>query len=201
MRLCSWLVAGASLWLLLSCRPVDAKTLDLHVGVTAGGMTGWGRTPRARDLFAEDKGGAIGAEAGVRLLIFDLSCSVLQGIDRSGATVRLTQLLLGTEMDLGLGRGTLRNGQSRNVLRLGFVAGGSFGMSVPAEVPHKGIVAQLELGYEHFVTPVLGIGVKGDLGYHYLFGRGGAGGGEAADDHASGYHLIGLGTVTFHFGY
>jgi hypothetical protein len=58
-------------------------------------------------------------------------------------------------------------------------------------------VSRFRLAYEYFLNQFMGIGLEGDFGYHYLLG------GQAVNspDHSSGYHLVGLGTFTFHLGY
>jgi hypothetical protein len=108
---------------------------------------------------------------------------------------------------LPVGNATLRTGQSRNIIRPGFAAGFGLGTPAPVHLPldndqisSKGIVSQFKLAYEYFLNPYLGIGVEGDFGYHYFFG-GATAGNVTVEDHSSGYHVIGLGTFTFHLGY
>jgi hypothetical protein len=191
----------------LSARPAEARLIDLHAGARAGGIVGWGSTANTPDFFDKTKGGAMGIEVGAKLLVFDLSASFLQVLNGDGRVGTLSQLMLSFEFDVPVGRDRFQNGKSRNIIRpaLGFGVGvGTPGPVSPplnnAQVSDKGIVSQLELDYEHFLNPFMGIGVEGDYGYHYFLG------GEAnpvlkSTDHSSGYHMAALATFTFHLGY
>jgi hypothetical protein len=204
---CATVALAVAAGLTLAPGRAEARFVDLHVGARAGGITGWGTTSNTPDFFDHTKGGGVGFELGLKLLIFDLSANFLQVVDSSGAVGTLTQFLLGTEVDVPLGRPTLWTGQSRNILRPGFGVGFGFGTPGPvsppldaAQISHKGVVAQFKVAYEYFLNPFMGLGFEGDVGYHYFLD------GRVISamnnlDHSSGYHLIGLGTVTFHLGY
>ena len=196
-------IAGA---VALAGSRAEARLIDLHAGATAGGMTGWGTTTKTPDFFDHGKGGGVGFDVGLKLLIFDFSVNFFQTFDSHGAAATLTQFLLGTEVDLPVGNATLPNGQTRSIVRPGFAAGFGLGTPAPVSLPltdsqlsHKGIVSEFKLAYEYFLNPFIGVGVEGDFGYHYFFG--GMVGNASANDHSSGYHVIGLGTFTFHLGY
>ena len=183
----------------------DARIFDLRAGVRGGGMDGWGSSTVTPDFFNHTAGPAAGFELGARLLIFDVSANFLQVFDSSGRVGTLTQFLAGVVIDVPVGQAKLPNGKSQDFFRPGIVGGVGLGTAGPvhpplnnAQVSDKGAVTQVELGYEHFLNPFLGIGVEGDLGWHYFLG------GEvinSSQNHSSGPHLIGLATLTFHLGF
>ena len=190
-----------------SARPAEARLIDLYAGGTAGGFGGWGSTPNTPDFFDKTHGGAVGFDLGMKLLIFDLSANFLQAFNGSGTSGTLIQFLLGTEIDVPLGQAKLPDGQSQNVLKPEIAGGFGFGTPGPVSPPltdsqisAKGIVGNATLGYEYFLNPFVGLGATGTFGYHYFFG-GDVVNSSDAQSHSSGYHLIGLGTVTFHLGY
>jgi len=182
-----------------------ARVFDLRAGVRGGGMTGWGGSSTTPDFFKNTSGGAAGFELGARLLIFDVSVNFLQVLNGSGRVGTLTQFLTGIQIDVPAGQAKLPNGKSQNIFRPGFVAGLGVGTAGPvhppldnAQVSDKGVVSQIEIGYEHFLSQFVGIGLEGDLGYHYFLG------GQVinqSQNHSSGPHLIGLATLTFHLGF
>jgi hypothetical protein len=198
------LVAAAVLAMAGTAGRAEARVFDLRAGVRAGGIDGWGSSSTTPDFFNHTSGGAAGFELGARLLIFDVSANFLQVLNSNGRVGTLTQLLGGIQIDVPVGQAKLPNGKSQNIFRPGFVAGFGFGTAGPvhppldnAQVSDKGIVSQIEIGYEHFLGPFLGIGVEGDLGWHYFLG------GQVINsslDYSSGPHVIGLGTLTFHLG-
>jgi hypothetical protein len=189
----------------LSDRRAEARLLDLHAGLRGGGMTGWGATANTPDFFNNTRGPGLGFEVGARLLVFDLSANHFQVFDSSGRVGTLTQLLLGFEYDIPVGDTKLSNGSSQNVITPGLVGGFGFGTPGPvkpplddAQISDKGLVSHFKLAYEHFLNSYLAVGLEGDIGYHYFLG------GKVvtnSQDHSSGYHLIGLGTFTFHLGW
>jgi hypothetical protein len=196
-----------SLALVGAARPAEARLIDLYAGATAGGFGGFGSTPSTPDFFDKTHGPAAGFDLGVKLLIFDLSASFLQTFNRSGTAGTLIQFLLGTEVDVPLGQAKLPDGQTQSVLKPEIAGGFGFGTPGPVSPPltdsqisAKGIIGNATLGYEYFLNPFLGIGASGTFGYHYFFG-GDVVNSSNAQDHSSGYQLIGLGTVTFHLGY
>ncbi|HXT96927.1 MAG TPA: hypothetical protein VN853_11550 [Polyangia bacterium] len=196
-------------------RPAEARLIDLYAGATAGGIAGWGTTPKTPDFFDTTRGGGVGFDLGLKLLIFDFQGNFFQTFNGSGASGTLIQFLLGTEVDIPLGDAKLSNGpkedgkpsdgQSQNVLKPEIAAGFGFGTPGPvsppltdSQVSAKGVVANASLGYEHYFNPFLAVGAVGTFGYHYFFGGDEVNG---TSGHSSGYHLIGLGTFTFHLGY
>jgi hypothetical protein len=201
-------VLGAAL---ATARPVEARLVDLYAGATAGGIAGWGTTPNTPDFFKTTRGGGAGFDLGVKLLVFDFSANFLQTFNGSGASGTLIQLLLGTEIDIPLGNAKLPDGLSQNVLKPEISGGFGFGTPGPvsppltdSQVSAKGFVANGSLGYEYYFNPFVAVGAVGTFGYHYFVG-GGAGSNadvvNSVEGHSSGYHVIGLGTVTFHLGY
>jgi hypothetical protein len=190
---------------LFAARPAEARWLDLRAGLRGGGMVGWGATSNTPDFFGHTSGPGAGFEVGARLLIFDVSANHFQVFDSSGRAGTLTQFLLGLEFDVPLGDAKLPNGSSQNVFTPGLVGGFAFGTPGPvkppldnAQISDEGLVSHAKLAYEHFVNQFLGVGVEGDVGYHYFLG------GKVImnnQDHSSGYHLIGLATLTFHLGF
>ncbi|HVU50952.1 MAG TPA: hypothetical protein VHL80_09720 [Polyangia bacterium] len=197
----------------LRARPAEARLIDLHAGAIAGGITGWGTTANTPDFFERRKGPGVGAEVGVKLLIFDLSANFLQVFDSNGRGATLSQLLLGVNIDVPVGNQRFQEGvergKSRNVLRPIANIGGAVGSPEPVHLPidnaqisSKGVVSYWGLGYEHFINEFMGVGAVANFGYHYFIG-----GGKSEDPmiqnqgHSSGYQLTGFATFTFHLGY
>jgi hypothetical protein len=203
-------LALLALGLVLSAqqRAAEARLIDVRAGLLAGGVVGWGATDKTPDFFDTTRGGALGFEVGVKLLVFDLSGNFVQVIDSSGRTGTLTQFLLGFIIDAPIGPGHTQAERNRLLLRPGVNMGFAFGTPHPvsppldsAQISHKGLVTNLKVGVEYFLTPYLGVGAEVSAGYHYFFG-----GtivvtqGDANKSFSSGSHLIGLGTLTFHLG-
>lgn len=190
---------------LAAARPAEARLIDLHAGALAGGMTGWGADSRTPDFFNKTRGGAFGAEVGVKLLVFDLSVRFLQVVDGSGLSGTLAQALLGFEIDVPVGEARTEDGKRKMILRPGIAGGVGLGTPGPVQTPYssaqvsdKGIISQFKLALEYNVFPMLGLGVEADAGYHYFLG------GAALNDtqsHSAGEQIAGFGTVTFHLGY
>ena len=203
-----WLFAASvvALAFAFAARRAEARWLDLRAGLRGGGMTGWGATANTPDFFNNTSGPGLGFEVGARLLVFDLSANHFQVFDSSGRVGTLTQFLLGFEFDVPVGDAKLPNGSSQNVVTPGLVGGFGFGTPGPvkpplddAQISDKGVVSHVKLAYEHFLNRFLAVGVEGDVGYHYFLG--GKVVSNSSQDHSSGYHLIGLGTFTFHLGW
>jgi hypothetical protein len=205
-RLAATLLATAAATAVIVAAPAtaEARIVDLRVGGTAGGMFGWGTGSSASpDFFRQSAGPGFGFEMGAKLLVIDMSLSFLQLIDSGGLSGTLIQLLLGTEIDIPVGPHRLPNGQSINILHAGIAAGVALGTGATVEFPidneqvaDKGIVSRFRFGYEAFLNPFMGVGAQLDFGYHYFL----AGQPINGSDHASGFHIIGLGTLTFHLG-
>jgi hypothetical protein len=199
-----WLGAVALAATLAAPAAAEARLVDLRAAAQAGGMFGWGQRSAVPDFFRQSAGPGFGFELGARLLVIDLSMSFLQLMDTDGLSGTLIQLLLGTEIDIPVGDPKLPNGQSVNVLHTGIVAGVALGTGATVSFPidneqiaDKGIVSRFRFGYEYFLNPFVGVGGQLDLGYHYFL----AGQPINGMDHASGFHIIGLGNLTFHIGY
>jgi hypothetical protein len=192
---------------LLAAPPAEARLIDLYAGATAGGMAGWGTTPHTPDFFDTTRGGGVGFNLGLKLLVFDFSTNFFQTFNGSGAAGTLIQFLLGTEIDIPIGKDKLPDGQSQNVLEPEIAGGFGFGTPGPvspplndSQVSAKGFVANATLGYEYFYNPFVAIGAKGTFGYHYFF-DGDVVNSSNVQDHSSGYQVSALGTLTFHLGY
>jgi hypothetical protein len=191
--------------LLAAPRPADARLVDLHVGGRAGGLTGWGTTANTPDFFEHTRGAGVGFEAGLKLLVVDLSVTFTQVADGSGTVGTLTQFLLGTNFDIPAGHLKFENGQPRSVFRPGFQGGFGFGTAGPVNLPldnkqvsDKGFVSYATIAYEFFLNPFIGVGGQAQFGWHYFLG------GQVvtnSEDHSTGYHLAGYATLTFHLGY
>jgi hypothetical protein len=202
--LLSAIVLGGTL---LAARPAEARLIDLYAGATAGGMAGWGTTPNTPDFFDTTRGGGVGFNLGLKLLIFDFSTNFFQTFNGSGAAGTLVQFLLGTEFDIPLGEAKLPDGQSQNVLEPEIAGGFGFGTPGPvnpplndSQVSAKGVVVNATVGYEYYLNPFIAFGAKGTFGYHYFLG-GDVVNSSSVQDHSSGYHVAALGTLTFHLGY
>ena len=192
---------------LLAARPARARLVDLYAGATAGGMAGWGTTPGTPDFFDTTRGGGVGFNLGLKLLVFDFSTNFFQTFDSSGAAGTLIQFLLGTELDIPLGEAKLPDGQSQNVLEPEIAGGFGFGTPGPvspplndSQVSAKGVVVNATVSYEYYFNPFIAVGAKGTFGYHYFLG-GDVVNSSSDQDHSAGYHVAGLRTLTFHLGY
>jgi len=208
---------GALLLVGLVARPSQARLIDLHAGVRAGGMTGWGTTANTPDFFDRRKGFGPGFDLGVKLLIFDLSANFLQIIDSHGRAGTLEQVLFGINIDVPVGNDKfqqgIEKGKSRNIIRpllnFGLATGTPEPVVLPidnAQLSDKGIVSYFGCGYEHFLNEFLGVGAQVDYGYHYFVGGGKSTTAAqmmlaANQTHSSGYQLDAFGTLTFHLGY
>ncbi len=205
MRRRGLLAAAVLAAALVAARPAQARLVDLYAGATAGGMAGWGTTPNTPDFFDTTRGGGVGFDLGIKLLVFDFSANFFQTFDGSGAAGTLIQFLLGTEIDIPLGSAKLPDGQSQNVLKPEVAGGFGFGTPGPvsppltdSQVSAKGAVVNGTIGYEYYFNPFVAVGAQALFGYHYFFGGDELNG---VSGHSSGYHLMGLGTLTFHLGY
>jgi hypothetical protein len=182
----------------------EARLIDLRAAGQAGGMVGWGQRSAVPDFFRQSAGPGFGFELGARLLVIDLSMSFLQLMDSGGLSGTLIQLLLGVEVDIPVGQPKLPTGQTVNVLHAGIAGGVALGTGATVSFPFnneqvadKGLVSRFRFGYEYFLNPFMGVGGQLDFGYHYFL----AGQPINGTDHASGFHIIGLGQLTFHLGY
>jgi hypothetical protein len=198
------LALGAALLATLGAPAVaEARMIDLRLGGQAGGMFGWTTTPNAQDMFRTAAGPGVGFEAGLKLLVFDASVSVLQ-MFKDGLGGTFIQGLLGVDVDLPAGNTKLDTGQSVHVIHTGAVFGFVLGTNAPAMTPvtsdqlaDRGFVGRGRLAYEYFLNPFMGVGAEGHFGWHYLLG------GSSADisTHSQGYHIAALGSFIFHLGY
>lgn len=205
------LVAAAVAALLSVLSPsAQARLVDLRAGLRAGGLAGWGSTDKTPDFFDHTSGGAVGLELGVKLLVFDLSVNFTQVVDGSGRTGTMTQMLAGFVIDAPIGPGHTVAERNRLLLRPGINAGFGFGTPKPvtppldsAQISHKGLVTQLQLGLEYFLNPYIGVGAQLIGGYHYFFGgtiKLTEEGNAANKNFSSGTHLYALVTIMFHLG-
>ena len=143
----------------------------------------------------------MGAEAGLKLLVFDLSGSFTQVLNGSGASGTLTQLVLSIDVDIPIGRRRLSTGQTVQIIHPSLGGGVAFGTPGPvsppldaAQISDKGLVVPARVGYEYFLNPFIAVGGEAMFGYHYFFIGG------SVNDHSSGFQLSGLGTIKFHLG-
>jgi hypothetical protein len=104
-----------------------------------------------------------------------------------------------------VGSGRSNEARNRTILRPGINAGFGFGTPGPVDPPlsnsqisDKGFVSNLKLALEHFLNPYVGVGIEGDVGYHYFLGGMVV---TSSKDFSSGMQLMALGTVTLHLGY
>jgi hypothetical protein len=197
--------AGVALLLLAAPRMAEARLVDLHAGLRGGALVGWGSDSKTPDFFDKTRGGVVGFELGVKLLVLDLSANFLQVINGSGRVGTLTQFLLGVELDFPVGSGRSNESRNRTILRPGINAGFGFGTPGPVDPPltnsqisDKGFISNLKLALEHFLNPYIGVGIEGDVGYHYFLGGMVV---TSSKDFSSGMQLCALGTVTLHLGY
>ena len=198
-------ILGAAAFVAVSGHPAHARLVDLYAGGTAGGVTGWGTTKNTPDFFDSTRGAGVGFNLGVKVLFIDLSAGFLEVLNGSGTSGTFIQLLLGGEVDVPLGAARLADGGSVQVLQPRLAGGFAFGtpgqVNAPltdAQISAKGIVGDAVLGYEYFLNPFIAVGAEGTFGWHYLFGGDVV---NASQGHSSGYHVLALGTVTFHLGH
>jgi len=200
------LLAVALLAVVATPAVAEARIIDLRLSGNVGGMFGWGTTANTQDMFRQAAGPGFGVEAGLKLLIFDVSLNVLQIVKSEGFSATLIQGMIGTDVDIPVGPYKLPDTQqSVHVIHTGAEAGVVLGTNAPASLPvtndqlaDKGFTSRFRVAYEYFLNPFMGVGASLDFGYHYLLG------GQAeinGQDHSSGYHLMGLGSFTFHLGY
>ena len=164
-RIGATLLEAAGL-LVLTVRPAEARLVDLHVAGQVGALGGWGSSSRP-DFFDHTHGGTVGAEAGLKLLVFDLSGSFTQVLNSSGASGTLTQLVLSIDVDIPLGRRRLSTGQTVQIIHPSVGGGVAFGTPGPvnppldaAQISDKGLVVPARVGYEYFLNPFIAVGRK-----------------------------------------
>ena len=196
-------ILGAMLAALAAPAVAEARMIDLRLGGQAGGMFGWTTTPNAQDMFRTAAGPGVGVEAGLKLLVFDASISVLQ-MFKDGLGGTFIQGLIGIDVDLPAGNTKLDTGQSVHVIHTGAVAGFVLGTNAPAtppvmsdELANRGFVSRGRLAYEYFLNPFMAVGAEGHFGWHYLVG----GSAAVTSEHSQGYHIAALGSFIFHLGY
>ena len=127
------LLAAAGL-LVLTGRTAEARLVDLHAAAQVGGLGGWGSSSRP-DFFDHTHGATVGAEAGLKLLVFDLSGSFTQVLNGSGASGTLTQLVLSIDVDIPIGRRRLSTGQTVQIIHPSLGGGVAFGTPGPVNPP------------------------------------------------------------------
>jgi hypothetical protein len=195
------LAAGVLAAVVLGAPAAEARFIDLHAQANGGGIAGWGSSSTP-DFFDHTRGAALGAEVGLKLLIFDLSAGFTQVFDGSGTSGTLSQVVFAVDIDVPVGDAKLPNGQSVNIIHPSLGTGFAFGTNGPVNPPldasqisDKGIVVPLKVGYEYFLNPFMSVGAEGMFGYHYFFI------GSSLNEHSSGFHFAGYGVLKFHLGY
>jgi hypothetical protein len=197
-----------------AARPAEARLIDLRAGVIGGGITGWGETANTPDFFKRRQGPGLGAELGLKLLVFDVSASFVQLFDSGGTAGTLTQFLAGINIDVPVGNQKFQEGvergRSRNIIRP--IANAGFALGTPVrvhppldneQISAKGFVSYVGLGYEHFLNEFIGVGAQANFGYHYLIDGGMSESPMTVglQTHSAGYQFTGFATFTFHLGY
>ena len=201
-----WRSSALPRWPLLALAGAGAAWSISTPAATAGGVTGWGTTTSTPDFFDSTRGPGVGFDMGLKLLFIDLSGELPAGAER-----------LRDVRDAGPASAGRRGGRAAR-LRCGWPTGragpASFNRSwragsgserpAPvkpplndAQISAKGIVGDAILGYAYYLDPFIAVGAEATFGYHYFFGGDVVNGSRP---HSSGYHVLGLGTVTFHLG-
>jgi hypothetical protein len=213
---------------LLGADVAEARFIDLHAGLRAGGLTGQGSTsnPSRRDFFELVRGPAAGVEVGAKILVLDLSLSFMQVLGGKGEIGEPGRRLGGSAgqigapgeqlaIDSGLGTGTLTqlllgfemefNLPRQLLLRPRLSAGFGLGTLRPVDPPlsnddvtHKGVVAQAQVALERYLNPFLSVGVEAVAGFHYFLG--GTLVVNDARNWSGGLQFGGLLTMTAHLG-
>ncbi len=175
-RIGGTLLAAAGL-LAVAARPAQARLVDLHVAGQVGALGGWGSSSRP-DFFDHTHGGTVGAEVGLKLLVFDLSGSFTQVLNSSGASGTLSQLVLSIDVDIPIGRKRLSTGQTVQIIHPSVGGGVAFGTPGPvsppldaAQISDKGLVVPARVGYEYFLNPFIAVGAEGDVRVPLLLHR------------------------------
>jgi hypothetical protein len=141
-------------------RLAQARFLDLHVGLRAGGLTGRGSgsSPERRDFFERVRGPAAGFELGVKLLVLDLSLSFTQVLGGKGEIGDPGRPLAGRSSGVigepgeSLGAGTSLGTGTLTTLLLGF----EMEFKLPAQLLLRPRVAGgFGLGTQHPFAPPL----------------------------------------------
>jgi len=182
------LVAAALLG--LSASPAEAKFVEVYGKAGLGGMTSSG----TNDFLRLNRGAVFGAEVGVKLFFIDAFFDYFQFFTGDGAIGYFSQVMLGSGWSPQLGpirlgiRGAVGYGFG------GFQAGNAFN---PQEsVDTRGLVLQANVDLYYTFFKVIGVGVTGIIGYHYLMQGGGTGGASS-----QGAHFIGLGGLRVGLGF
>lgn len=184
----------------------QGKLIDLHGAILGGGMLGRG-SGGDQDLFKQTQGAGFGVEAGVRLLVLDLSIRFLQMVSLEGYRGTMLTALIGPSVEIPVVHGG-KDKQGKDlppkvVVRPGLAAGFAFGTLVPVKPPltndqlaGKGLLVMGRFAVERMFGRVIGVGGEIQGGYHYLFGKSGV----VNAEHSSGWQMAGFGTLAFHLG-
>ena len=220
--------AAAAAAILGSAGRAEARWIDLHAGLRAGGFTGQGSSSSAshRDFFELVRGPAAGLEVGAKILVLDVSLSFMQVLGGKGEIGEPGRRLGGSAGQIGdpgeqlavdssLGTGTLTqlllgfemefNLPRQLLLRPRIAAGFGLGTLRPVNPPlsnddvtHKGVVAQAQVALERYLNPFLAVGIEAVAGFHYFLG--GTLVVNDARNWSGGLQFGGLLTMTAHLG-
>lgn len=204
-----WLAAAAVVTAVgLGASRAEAKLLDLHAGLLAGGMTGGGSATPTPDVFGQIQGGSFGTELGVRLLVLDLSLRFVQMAGVKGHHGTLLTFMFGPSVEIPIiGGGVDMLGRPRPpkvVIRPGIAVAAGFATLQPVSLPisndqlaAKGALVTGRFAVERLYGQFWGLGGMIEGGYHYFFPANAPINGP---DHSSGWELAAFGTLTFHLG-
>lgn len=185
-RLFKPLLVTLPLLVLLSSAPAEAKLFDVWGSVLGG--YGYGGGNSDKDFYRWVRGGAVGAEVGVKILFIGVFIDYLRWFGgEEGAN--LFTFNLGGDWEIGLTK------------RLGLIiraAGGYYHGTLPSDatvqindvamtqVNTRGIGVRGGLGLRYTFAKIFSIGITPEIGYHYFFG-----GAETpiTDDNSSGYDI------------
>jgi hypothetical protein len=150
-----------------------AKIFELTAGSYAGGMSGWGEAKdpdTAIDFFDRTHGGLVGVEVGAEVLEISALVSFAK-VATGDSRGTFTQFLLGFDGEFGVDDLT----QPRTFLRLGGFAGVGVGtqptvvsLADMRRVADHGPVLQATVALDHYILPVLSLGLEARAGYHFF---------------------------------
>jgi hypothetical protein len=205
-------LAAGSLAFAPSVAHADGRIIDLHGGLVAGGMTGWGNGGAGSpDFFHQVQDPGLGLELGLRVLVLELSIRFVQMFGAEGRGGTLSTVMFGPTLEIPLlGGGTDADGHRRLpklVLRPGLAAGVGLGTPAPVNPPlsadqisGKGFLGMARCGVEWFFGPVFGLEAHVEGGYHYFIGGEGLVNGADMKGHSSGGQIALFGSAVVHLG-
>jgi hypothetical protein len=175
------------LLVLAHAAPAEAKLVEIWGSALAG--YGYGDGDSGKDFYAHVRGGAVGAEVGVKILFIGAFIDYLRWFGGDFGANLIT-FNLGGDWDIGLTK------------RLSLIIRAAFGyyygtlpddakyhdpdLGETVQVDTRGIGVRGGLGLRYSFWKVLSIGVTPEIGYHYFFGGADQ---SVTENNSSGYDI------------